>query len=125
MKRMSSAEIDAKVIEQDAKNVRTLPLGGLLIFAGLSAADLILTWILLSQSGGKIKEGNPIADAWLAAYGWAGLIVYKILGLLLVAAVVIFISRRQPKTGKRLLGVAICALVVVTLYSYYLLANMF
>jgi hypothetical protein len=122
---MSSTEIDPKLIDQDSNNARTLPLGSLIIYAVLSATDLILTWILLNQSGGKIKEGNPIADAWLAAYGWAGLIVYKVLGLFLVATVVIFISRRQPKTGKRVLGVAICALVVVTLYSYYLLVDLF
>jgi hypothetical protein len=122
---MSSTEIGPRLTEQDTKNAQRLPLGSLFLYALLSTVDLILTWILLSQSGGKIKEGNPIADAWLATYGWAGLIVYKVVGLLLVATVVIFISLRQPQTGKRLLRLAICALIGVALYSYYLLVNTF
>jgi hypothetical protein len=100
-----------------------LPWGSLLLFAVLSLVDLSFTFILLSYSGGKIYESNPFADAWLATYGWAGLIVYKVMGLLLVAVVASFISLRQPQTGKRLLTFAILALAAVTLYSYYLFVN--
>jgi len=104
---------------------RRLPLGSLCLFAVLSFADLSLTWFLLNYSGGKIYESNPIASAWLASYGWAGLIIYKIMGLFLVAGVATFISFRKPETGKRVLAFAICALTAVTVYSYYLLVNTF
>jgi len=106
-------------------NSRRLPLGSLCLFAVLSFADLSLTWFLLNYSGGKIYESNPIASAWLASYGWAGLIIYKIMGLFLVAGVATFISFRKPETGKRVLAFAICALTAVTVYSYYLLVNTF
>jgi hypothetical protein len=122
---MSTADIDSKMAEQDSGNVRALPFGGLFLFTLLSVADLSLTWFLLTEGGGRFIESNPIAAAWLSSYGWAGLVVYKILGLLLVATVVILISLRRPRTGKRLLTFAIVALTAVTLYSYYLLVNLF
>ena len=120
---MSATDIAPRLIDQDMRTGRTLPVGSLFLFMLLSIADLSLTWFLLTSSGGKIYESNPIADAWLASYGWAGLVVYKILGLLLVASIVVIISYRQPRTGRRLLNFAICALGAVTVYSYYLLVN--
>jgi hypothetical protein len=122
---MSTAEFRPRLIEQEMRNGRWLPWGSLCLFAILSLADLSLTWFLLNYSGGKIYESNPIASAWLASYGWAGLIIYKVMGLLLVGGVATFISLRQPETGKRVLTFAICALAAVTVYSYYLLVNTF
>ena len=88
---MSTADIDSKMAEQDSGNVRALPFGGLFLFTLLSVADLSLTWFLLTEGGGRFIESNPIAAAWLSSYGWAGLVVYKILGLLLVATVALAI----------------------------------
>jgi hypothetical protein len=120
---MSTADIRARIFDQDMNSPRTLPLLSFLIYAILSSVDLFLTWFLLNNSNGKIYESNPIADAWLASYGWGGLIAYKVAGILLVAIVVLLISLRQPQTGKRLLSFAIVALILVTTYSYYLLVN--
>ena len=120
---MSTAELQPTPIHATMTHAPKLPWGSLLLFAVLSLVDLSFTFILLSYSGGKIYESNPFADAWLATYGWAGLIVYKVMGLLLVAVVASFISLRQPQTGKRLLTFAILALAAVTLYSYYLFVN--
>jgi Domain of unknown function (DUF5658) len=122
-KYMSASDFGPRLIDQDMSAARRLPIGALFLFGVLSVIDLGLTWFLLSQSGGRIYEVNPIANAWLATYGWAGLIVYKVIGLLLVVGVVLFISRRQPHIGKRLLNFAILALGCVAMYSYYLLVN--
>src|SRR5438105_1085430 len=82
---MSSVDATHNLISQDMRNTWRLPVGGLFLFMLLSMADLSLTWFLLTGSNGKIYESNPIAAAWLATYGWAGLVLYKVLGLFLVA----------------------------------------
>ena len=122
---MANTAVAPEPIFPAMTSARTLPFAGLVIFLVLSLIDLSLTWFLLSNSGGRVYESNPIADAWLASYGWAGLVIYKVAGLILVASVILFVSYRQPQTGRRLLAFAICALTVVAFYSYYLLVNMY
>jgi hypothetical protein len=120
---MSTTEFSPSLMEPNVSEVRRPSIGALALFSVLSLIDLGMTWFLLSQSGGRIYESNPIANAWLATYGWSGLIIYKVLGLLLVISLVLFVSSRQPHVGKRLLNFAIVALGCVTIYSYYLLVN--
>src|SRR5262245_38783083 len=118
---MTSAKTAPQPAQPNMTNVRNLPFRVLLLFIVLSFVDLYLTWFLLETSGGKIYESNPIAAAWLASYGYRGLVTYKIMGLLLVGIVSVYISFRKPVTGKRLLMFATAALALVTLYSYYLM----
>src|SRR5262245_14753953 len=107
----------------EMETARAIPFVSLFVYIALSLADLTLTWILLEYSGGKIYESNPIAGAWLATYGWAGLIIYKTLALALVVIVSVYVSFKQPQTARRLLRFAIVAVGAVTVYSYYLLIN--
>jgi tryptophan-rich sensory protein len=91
------------------------------LYVCLSLLDLVLTGIVLRYSDGKIYESNPIAGEWLTQYGWKGLVIFKIVGLLLVSWVSIFVSTRSPKTGRRLLTFACIAVGLVVVYSWYLL----
>jgi len=100
---------------------RRIPLIRLSLYVCLSLLDLLLTGIVLRYSDGKIYESNPIASEWLRKYGWQGLVIFKVLGLLLVSGVSTYVSVRSPQTGRRLLTFACIAVGLVVLYSWYLL----
>jgi hypothetical protein len=94
--------------------------GKLSLYTLLSISDLFLTRRLVQQSGGLFYECNPIANAWLNAYGWAGLAGFKVAAMLLVAAATAYISLRRPRTGGHVLRFACCAVAVVVAYSCWL-----
>jgi hypothetical protein len=100
--------------------LKTHHTGKLLAYVTLSFADLFLTYSLLQKTDGAVYEGNPIANAWLAAYGWAGLAAFKLVTMLLVAAVAAYISFYRPQMAGRLLGFACCAVAFVVAYSCWL-----
>ena len=87
------------------------------LYAVLSAADLGLTYALIRQGDGDIYESNPIAEAWLSSYGWAGLAVFKFLIVLIVAALAAFVSLSRPRTGGHILTFACLAVALVVGYS--------
>ena len=89
----------------------------LTLYAVLSAADLGLTYALIRHGDGDVYESNPIADAWLNAYGWAGLAVFKLVIVLLVAALAAFVSLSRPRTGGHILTFACLAVAIVVGYS--------
>jgi hypothetical protein len=95
----------------------------LLLFAGLNFADLLLTWNLVSHGEGDIYEGNPIAQSWLTLYGWAGLALFKLVVVLVVASLVFIISRYRPRLGGLVLGFGCCAVCVVVAYGCYLVGQ--
>jgi hypothetical protein len=86
----------------------------------LSAADLLLTWILLQNTNGAVYESNPIANALLGKYGWAGMIMFKATDVLIVAWIVLLLSVFQPRAARRVLSAACGIVGSVTLYSSYL-----
>jgi hypothetical protein len=92
-----------------------------LLFFLFSIIDFCLTFMLIRQSGGRIFEGNPIASAWLADYGWGGLVIYKLIAILGVATLIIIISGRRPRTAVALAAYACLAAGCVVLYSQTLL----
>ena len=100
---------------------RAVPKVALLIFALLSLADLVQTWLLISYSGGRIVESNPIAAAWLHRFGWKGLVLFKGAAFVLVAVAGTLVALHRPRLGRWVLG--FCCLVVglVAIYSYLLL----
>jgi hypothetical protein len=101
-------------------NPKTFHPGKLALYGTLSFADFYLTYRLLQQGGGHVYEGNPIANAWLAAYGWSGLLVFKLMAVVLVATAAMFISVTRPQTAGRLLAFACLTVSVVVVYSTYL-----
>jgi hypothetical protein len=92
----------------------------LTLYAVLSAADLGLTYALIRQGEGDVYESNPIAEAWLSSYGWVGLAVFKLVIVLIVAAVAAFVSLSRPRTGGHILTFACLAVAVVVGYSVHL-----
>ncbi len=100
---------------------KTLPRYRLSLFFGLSLLDLILTGLLLHYSGGRIVESNPIAGAWLAEFGWPGLVFYKVSSLALFTLVLLIVSAHRPPLARNLLTFGCAAVGAVSGYSYYLL----
>jgi hypothetical protein len=96
---------------------RLLRLGRLFLYAALSLLDLGLTYYLLERGGGHVYEGNPLANAWLSAYGWTGLAGFKIACMALVLGVAALLSIRRPQAADRLLTFACTAAMLVVLYS--------
>lgn len=60
------------------------------LFALLNAGDLISTYIGLH---GGLREGNPLMDGLLMHYGFAALIVYKMLVVAVVGLGVVMLRR--------------------------------
>jgi uncharacterized protein DUF5658 len=90
------------------------------LFALLSVADLTMTWHLVQASGGHIYESNPIAGAWLASFGWLGLVAYKALAMAMVAGAAVFIARYRPRLAGGVLVFACAMTAAVVVYSGYL-----
>jgi hypothetical protein len=101
-------------------NIHTIHLGKVTLYASLSLTDFFLTYHLLQRTDGAVYESNPIANAWLHAYGWAGLVAYKALAVLLVVGVAVFISRSRPRTAGNVLKFGCCTVGGVVLYSCWL-----
>jgi hypothetical protein len=87
-------------------------------FGLLSLLDLYLTYRLLQENGSEFYEGNPIANAWLMAYGWKGLIFFKILSVLIFFGTVAFVARHRPALGRLALTVSCAMVATVVLYSW-------
>jgi hypothetical protein len=100
-----------------AMNAKILHLRKLLLFAGLSLADLALTWLLVRRSGGRVYEANPVAGWWLEHHGWLGLAGFKAGLVLLVIVLTLLISRYRPHFGGLLLGFACSVVTGVLVYS--------
>jgi Domain of unknown function (DUF5658) len=97
--------------------MKTLRLGQLLLYAALSLVDLALTYRLLQRGGGHVYESNPVANAWLSAYGWAGLVAFKLACMALVGSVAVLLWSRRPRAADRLLTFSCTAVALVVLYS--------
>lgn len=93
----------------------------LLTFVVLSLVDFMLTWYLLTQSGGHVYESNPVAQWWLVHFGWVGLAGFKAAAMSLAAGLGIYLFLRRPAVGHRVLGFGCAALVTVVVYSGYLI----
>lgn len=98
---------------------------GLVLFALLSLADLGLTWVLIRHGGGRVRESNPVALAWLAGYGWHGLAGFKAATVLVFSGVVVVLVRRRPRAGLLLVLFACFAVGSVVYYSCQLLYRTF
>jgi Domain of unknown function (DUF5658) len=87
------------------------------LFLALSAADLLLTYFLLRHSSGEVYESNPVANWWLSAYGWAGLVVFKTAAVALAVGLLLVVAWRRPHLGRFLATFACLAVSLVVAYS--------
>jgi hypothetical protein len=97
--------------------------GKLTLFAILSMMDLFLTYRLLRQSGGSIYESNPVANAWLNSFGWAGLTFFKVVCVSVFFVLLGLIAAYRPRAAQRLLSFCCLAVAGVVIYSCSLLGT--
>ncbi len=109
------------ILDEVNRLSQKLSLFTLSAFIVLSVADLILTRILLTQSGGEIYEANPLANLILSQFGWVGLTAFKFGMVLMISGIMIYVSYYQPKTARRLVCFAALLMASVVGYSGYLL----
>lgn len=93
----------------------------LALFAALTAADLFLTWRLLTQGLSSVYESNPLAAWCLGRFGWPGLALFKFSTALLTGGSAVAISARRPRAGCGVLLFGSAVLSGVVLYSSVLL----
>jgi len=98
-------------------------LGGYALFAALGLIDLGLTCHLLRISSGHIYESNPLAQWWLARWGWAGLVAFKLVLIALATAAIALVARSRPRVAARVLTFSCLATLVVIVYSCSLLRS--
>ena len=91
------------------------------LFTALTAADLLLTWRLLTVGLTSVYEGNPLAAWFLVRFGWAGLVLFKLGTALLTGGSAVAISSRRPRAGCGVLAFGSAILSGVVLYSSALL----
>ena len=101
--------------------VNRLPSRTFTLFLLLSAADLVLTWVLLRNDLGQCYESNPLAGWVLASFGWGGLVAFKAAAVVLVGGLALLISRSRPRAAGRVLTFACSAVALVLVYSASLL----
>ncbi len=90
------------------------------LFVLLSTADLALTWLLLSRTGGKVYEANWFAGSVLSQFGLPGLAVFKALIVVLTVALFGVIAVSRPRVARGLATFACGAVGAVVLYSFVL-----
>jgi hypothetical protein len=88
-----------------------------LLFAGLSGADLWLTWRLLGRGRSALYEFNPAAAYVLGHFGWPGLTLFKLAAVLVVLAAAAALCRRRPRVGTGVLAFGCAVLAAVVAYS--------
>lgn len=88
----------------------------LAVFALLSVCDFVITYLLVSRSGGHVYESNPVADQWLQQGGWIGLAAFKTIIVFSVSVIAIYIFYRRPRIAHDLLAIA-CGAVVVAVVT--------
>ena len=92
----------------------------MLLFAGLSLVDLVLTWWLLTRCDDAVYESNPVAQWCLETLGWLGLAAFKAGMVVLVVGLAFIISRSKPRLGGGVLALGCAALLAVVSHSLVL-----
>ena len=93
-----------------------------LLFVLVSALDVFMTYILLSQSGSVVfVESNPVARYFIAGWGPKGMIYFKFAMVAFVCVLAQIIARRKPRVARWLLLGATGVVSVVVVYSLRLL----
>ncbi len=93
-----------------------------LLFVLVSAMDVFMTYILLSQSGSVMfVESNPVARYFIAGWGPKGMIYFKFAMVAFVCVLAQIIARRKPRVARWLLLGATGVVSLVVVYSLRLL----
>lgn len=92
-----------------------------LLFVLVSAMDVFMTYILLSQEGGGFVESNPVARYFIAGWGTKGMVYFKFGMVAFICVLSQIIARRRPRVARWLLIGATIVSAVVVAYSLRLL----
>jgi hypothetical protein len=76
----------------------------------------------IEGTAGAVIEVNPIADAFLAYFGWTGLALFKGIIVLLVSGLSVWLSTYRPHAAGRILWFACTVLAGVVCYSFSLVS---
>lgn len=93
---------------------------GLGVYALLSATDWLMTYALLRMHPGAV-EANPLAAACLDLYGWNGLALYKVGGVLVFLGAIALLLPRRPKVAALVTAGGCAVLLAVTIYTHGLI----
>lgn len=91
-----------------------------LLFILVSALDVYMTYILLSQ-GTVFMESNPVARFFIAEWGPKGMVYFKFSMVAFVCVLAQIISRQKPQYARWLLQGATALVAIVVVYSLTLL----
>ena len=92
-----------------------------LLFVLVSAMDVFMTYILLSQDGGQFVESNPVARFFIYGWGVKGMVYFKFAMVAFVCVLSQIIARHRPRTARWLLLGATAVVALVVAYSLKLL----
>ncbi len=87
-------------------------------FVALNILDLVVTFFLLNHGG--FRESNGIADYYLDRWGFAGMVWYKILSVMIVIVVTQIVARYRFRIARWILIFGCLVMGGVVLYSCYL-----
>jgi hypothetical protein len=90
------------------------------LLESLSVLDLLMTYALLRQAGGRYVESNPVAHWFFARWNIAGMTAFKFAVIGSVIALCEVVERRRPGLGRAVPRLGSLAAGVVA-YSVYLL----
>ena len=89
-------------------------------FILVGVLDIFLTYMLLRFGA---VEANPIANFFLARWGFNGMIAFKMVSIALVSVIAQVIAQFQMTTARKLLIYGTVVVGIVVLYSTLLLAR--
>ena len=89
------------------------------IFILVSAADIFMTWILLSTGG--FVESNPVARYFLETWGKKGFVGFKMLSVTVVCVIAQIVALQKLELARRILNFGSVVVLLVVLYSVSLL----
>ena len=92
-----------------------------LLFVLVSALDVFMTYILLSQGGGRFIESNPVARFFIYGWGVKGMVYFKFAMVAFVCVLSQIIARHRPRTARWLLVGATMLVALVVVYSLRML----
>lgn len=94
-----------------------------LCFIAVSAMDLLMTWLLLTRHEGTIVESNPFALFCIERWGFAGMVLFKVLLVSIVVLDYAIIVRYRERLAQWVMRFGVVVVNAVVLYSLFLLVS--
>lgn len=89
------------------------------LFGLLSAADIVLTYVLIGHFGHV--EGNPVARYFVEGWGLKGMIWFKLGLVSIILGACHFVRPHRPGTSRAIIRLGVLTATAVVTYSIVLL----